>query len=235
MSENQTPTIAERNAAAIAAAKTNPEAVIKFPAGTFTYFPATKTYRKQIKEGGKKKMVETEHTVIRPVIETKEDAKAFFSLMLDSAEGRAVELFEKIVGQHLEDASDESFNVENGTEDVEKLVHLTVSPERPRSAGLKMEDINQRISVLTPEFMSLIEAANKAGAWAELKDESGAALFASEEQFNLRLVNLSSELKKLSSQAEEKRKKLAEIKAKREEKAAAATAKAKATAVAIAS
>ena len=236
MSESNTPTIADRNNAAIAHAKANPaESTVKFPAGEFLYYPAIVTSRKQVKEGGKKKMVETEHTVVRPVIETAEDAKRFVALVLDSAESRAVELFEKVFGDHLEDASNESFNVQNGTEDLEKMIHLTISPERPRSAGLKMEDINQRISVLTPEFMSLIDAANKPGAWAGLKDDTGAQLFTNEEQFNLRLVNLSSELKKLSAQAEEKRKKLAEIKAKREEKAAAATAAAKQNAVQIAS
>lgn len=228
MSEQTAPTIAERNAAARAAAKVDANSTLTFPnGGSFVYYAATVPGRKQVKEGGKKKMVETENTVVLPVVESLDDIKAFSNLVFENAGARAVELFDAIFGDHLTDASNESFDLENHTEDTAKLINLTISPDRPRSAGLKMEDINNRIATLTPEYMALIDASRTAGAWAELKGDDGAALFTSEEAYNMRLVNLASELKKLSSQAEEKRKKLAEIKAKREEKAAKAAAAAK--------
>lgn len=180
---------------------------------------------------GKYKQEEQGVIVIMPVVNDRHDLARLFGAMLDESEaqgvGNGLKLGLKLVLPHLEDASDAGFNQETGSEDVAKYKLTLASPTRPRSAGETLDSINQQLAIAGPELAVLSEVRFTADGWKKLvNQETGAPLFASQDQYLLRYMEVLKEINYLATLLSAKQKALAEMKAKREDKAAAAKAKA---------
>ncbi len=173
---------------------------------------------------GKAVTNKVDHPVVAPVVKDLAAILGYTAGVFNTVEargaGNAVKLFAALFGDRIRNASDESFDFAKQTDDTEKYVELTLQVERPRSAGLKIDEINSRLAALTPEYMALVNASNSTDGWQTvLSPETGAPAFDSVEAFGLRLSTVISEMTKLITVRQEKEKKSLEVKAKREEKA----------------
>lgn len=220
MSENQTPAV-ETAAPAPAPA---PQ-LVKLGAHEFPFVLKMVEVTKRTKgKDGKTTSVKEQHPVITPVVNDLAAVLSYTSIVFNTVDerspGAAVKLFNELFGDRIRTASDEAWNQETGNDDVDKLVAGHLQVERPRSAGMKLDEINARLAALAPEYMSLIDASRD-NSWASLvSPETGAQLFDSTEAFALRLSAVVNEMTKLVAVRQEKEKKSLEIKAKREAKAA---------------
>lgn len=186
---------------------------------------------------GKKKSVPAPKTIVAPLIDSIDTGKDVFIAMVDHAEsleaGNGLKLVGALLTKRFEDASDASFDMATGHEDWDKYINMLVSPERPRSSGLSLDDINRDLADYAIEVAMLAAASGSADGWKELKNLDGSPLFNSQGQFVLRLSEVSQKIDTLQRQREEKQAKSDANKKAREAKAAAAAVAAKAAAAAV--
>lgn len=177
---------------------------------------------------GKTKMVDSETHIIAPQLDTVDDYKGFFSIIVDAAEakeaGAGAKLGWALLGARVTDAFDEGFSLEDGREDTEKYVLTLISPSRPRSSGMSTEEVNQKIADLALEIVQLSGVASDPDGWQTLADATGAQIFASQDLYLTRFMEVQDQIKRLLQIQEAKAVKLAKSRADREAKAAAAAA-----------
>lgn len=183
---------------------------------------------------GKAKAEKVQHPIVAPVITGAADAANYLSALVMAAEAKAtgsgVKLFNVLLADRIQEASDNAFDSERDEHDENKIIAFTLATERARSHGLKLEDINKAISELVPELIQL--GNHSAGdQWqALINPVTQQPLFESKDAYSLRLIAVQQEVQKLLAVKEQKEKKQAEIKSKRDAK----VAKGKAAAAAIA-
>jgi hypothetical protein len=187
---------------------------------------AVKIRQKEKGTDGKSKMVEKDHPVVGPVIESAIEAANFASGVIMAAEvkapGAGLKLFNAIFASRIQDASDEAFDSKTGEHDEAKIIEHTLASERPRSSGQKLEDINKLVAELVPELIQL-GGASEGDKWTSLVNPvTNERLFATKDAYALRLVAVQTELQKLLAVKAQKEERQKEIRLKKEAKAQAA-------------
>jgi len=195
-------------------------------AHTIPFGPLVLAHTKRVNDPdkpGKKKTIPAPKEIIAPHLTSVDDAKTLFVAMVDFAEasepGNGLKLAGALFHKRFEDADDVAFNRTTGAEDIELYIKTLTSPERPRSGGLSIEDINKDLVDYALELGQLAAVGGSADGWQTLKDINGHPMFTSQGQFILRLSELSQKVEALQRVLEEKQAKSEANKKARAEKA----------------
>lgn len=210
---------------------TTPTMPVTIGAHTVQFGPLVLAHTKRVDDPskpGKKMTVPAPKEIIAPHLTSVNDAKNLFVAIIDFAEaaeaGNGLKLAGALFNKRFEDADDAAFNRTTGSEDLDLYIKTLTSPERPRSGGLSIEDINKDLVDYALELGQLAAVGGSADGWTHLKDVNGNAMFSSQGGFILRLSELSQKVEGLQRILEEKQAKSEANKKTRAEKAEKAKA-----------